>query len=87
MVSEAIQKQVIQMRELCKTSDERRDAGLPDEIPEVERFDNLSYGPDRKWNLLDVYLPKNRTKKCLLLSTSMAVAGVMVLKKLINFMV
>lgn len=63
MVSEAIQKQVIQMRELCKTSDERRDAGLPDKIPEVERFDDLSYGPDRKWNLLDVYLPKNRTKK------------------------
>ena len=50
------------MRKQFKTQDDKRDAGLPTEIPEVTRIDDLSYGPDPKWNLLDIYLPKNVTK-------------------------
>lgn len=59
VMNQNIIDQVMKMRELCKTSDDRRDLGLPTNIPEVKRIDNLSYGPDSKWNLLDLYLPKN----------------------------
>ena len=41
----------------CKRSDARRDAGLTTPAT-VRRIDDLSYGPDPKWNVLDVYLPK-----------------------------
>lgn len=46
-------------RFMCKRSDTRRDAGLtvPDDI---ETHLNLPYGSDRKWQLLDIYLPKHR---------------------------
>ena len=38
--------------------DRKRDAGL--KTPEdVKRFDDISYGPDRKYQLLDVYRPKD----------------------------
>ncbi|MBQ3090365.1 MAG: alpha/beta hydrolase [Oscillospiraceae bacterium] len=44
-------------RQLWADGDNRRDEGL--EIPEdVERFCDLSYGPDPKWHLLDLYRPK-----------------------------
>ncbi len=44
-------------RQDCKVSDMVRDAGLT--TPEdVERFDDIQYGPDAKWNVLDVYRPK-----------------------------
>ena len=45
-------------RILFKRSDKKRDAGLttPDY---VKRFDNIQYGPDKKWNRLDVYRPKD----------------------------
>ena len=38
--------------------DKQRDAGLttPDD---VIRYDNISYGTKRKWNLLDLYRPRN----------------------------
>ncbi|MBO4918750.1 MAG: alpha/beta hydrolase [Erysipelotrichaceae bacterium] len=38
--------------------DRKRDAGLttPDD---VKRFDSISYGTDRKWQILDVYRPKD----------------------------
>lgn len=36
-----------------------RESGLPHDIPEVTRIDDLQYGEDPKWNLLDLYLPKN----------------------------
>ncbi|MCF0246441.1 MAG: alpha/beta hydrolase [Ileibacterium sp.] len=40
-----------------KKGDDLRDAGL--KTPEdIVRFDDLSYGQDPKWNLLDVYRPK-----------------------------
>lgn len=44
---------------LFTLGDRKRDKGLvtPDDI---ERYDNILYGPHGKWNLLDVYLPKKR---------------------------
>ena len=46
------------MRREWKENDAKRDAGLT--TPEdIERADNLQYGPDPKWNLLDVYRPKS----------------------------
>lgn len=58
-----ISQAVEEMRTGSKMHDDKRDAGLPTEIPEVERINDLSYGPDPKWNLLDIYLPKKRTGK------------------------
>ena len=39
-------------------NDKKRDAGLttPDT---VLRFDDIQYGPNRKWQVLDVYRPKS----------------------------
>ena len=46
------------MRKVFNDGDEIRDAGL--KTPEdVQRFDGIVYGPDSKWNVLDVYRPKN----------------------------
>lgn len=46
----------------CTKCDNERDAGLT--TPEdIERFDNLNYGNGSKWNLLDVYRPKNVSGK------------------------
>lgn len=46
----------------CTKSDKARDEGLT--TPEdVERFDNLLYGKDEKWQILDVYKPKNISGK------------------------
>lgn len=42
-----------------KRNDDKRDEGLPQSIPEVQRINDIFYGPDPKWNLLDLYLPKN----------------------------
>lgn len=50
-----------QTRIEIKASDDQRDAGLPLTIPEVERFDNIAYGPANPGHLLDIYLPKQRT--------------------------
>lgn len=61
-MNEDILKEIEQMRIACKQNDDKRDANLPLEIPEVTRIDDLSYGPDPKWHLLDLYLPKY-TKK------------------------
>ena len=46
-----------QMRREWGHNDAERDKNLktPDDII---RFDNISYGPDTRWNLLDVYRPK-----------------------------
>ncbi len=41
-----------------KEGDDIRDAGLT--TPEdIERFDDIQYGDDPKWNVMDVYRPKN----------------------------
>lgn len=50
------------MRTLCKRSDDKRDAGLS--TPEnIVRFNDLRYGEDTRWNLLDVYCPRERKGK------------------------
>jgi len=45
------------LRADCAANDAKRDAGLTD--PEdVIRRDNIAYGPDGPWNMLDVYYPQ-----------------------------
>ena len=44
--------------------DTLRDKGLSTP-PDVERFDNIVYGPDKEWNVLDVYRPKASKGKVL----------------------
>ena len=45
------------VRAMFKQGDDKRDAGLT--TPEdVIRFDDIPYGPDEKWQVLDVYRPK-----------------------------
>lgn len=50
------------VRYMFTKADDKRDAGLttPDDI---QRFDDIVYGPDPKWNRLDVYRPKNTQGK------------------------
>ena len=45
----------------CARSDRKRDAGLTTP-PEIERIDDLSYGPHGKWNRLDLYLPRTSAR-------------------------
>ena len=45
------------LRRGFKRGDDKRDAGLTTP-PGIERFDDLRYGEDAKWNRLDVYRPK-----------------------------
>lgn len=48
----------LQLRRKFKKNDDERDADF--RTPEgVVRYDNLSYGPNKKWNVLDVYRPRN----------------------------
>jgi len=42
---------------LFARADKKRDRGLRTPL-DIERRDNLTYGPHGKWNLLDVYFPK-----------------------------
>lgn len=63
---DAIEDPMARIRELnkhLKESDDLRDKGLPRNISEVERFDNIAYGVVPKWQELDVYLPKERLGK------------------------
>ena len=49
-------------RFMCTCSDKKRDAGLTP--PENIGFlDNIAYGPDKKYHLLDIYRPKNVSGK------------------------
>lgn len=50
------------IRKTFREGDEKRDAGL--ETPEyVERYDDLLYGENEKWQRLDVYRPKSEAGK------------------------
>ena len=60
-LTEKIKNFLNEYRSGCKRSDDHRDSDLPHDIPEVERIDNLPYGPDEKWHTLDVYLPKKES--------------------------
>jgi len=45
-------------REMCFKADTERDKGLT--TPEdIDRFDDIPYGSDEKWQILDVYRPKS----------------------------
>lgn len=47
------------IRQMFTEADDKRDAGLT--TPEdVVRYDDISYGTDHKWQMLDVYRPKDR---------------------------
>jgi Esterase/lipase len=59
MADKKTTKAILEMRKLFKTGDDKRDEGLPREVEGVKRIDDISYGPDPKWNLLDIYLPEN----------------------------
>lgn len=45
------------IRAQFKEGDDIRDAGLTTPAG-IERFDDIAYGPDKEWNVLDVYRPK-----------------------------
>ena len=49
-------------RKICARSDAARDSGLSTP-PEIERFDDIQYGSDPKWQVLDVYRPKAKKGK------------------------
>lgn len=59
MVDDKTVEAVKQIRKAWKSNDDKRDAGLPHDIPNVKRIDNVQYGSDENWNLLDLYLPEN----------------------------
>lgn len=44
-------------KKMCERSDSIRDAGLTTP-PEIERFDDIQYGNDPTWQVLDIYRPK-----------------------------
>lgn len=48
-ILEAVEK----MRIDWKKNDDKRDSGLPHDLPEIKRVDDIQYGNDSKWNLLD----------------------------------
>ena len=45
-----------------KKGDRRRDAGLSTP-PEIQRYDDIVYGDSKKWQILDVYRPKDKAGK------------------------
>ncbi|MBR1861981.1 MAG: alpha/beta hydrolase [Lachnospiraceae bacterium] len=53
-----VPERITKMRAAWAASDARRDAGLT-EPESLEKFRDISYGPYDKWNLLDVYIPKD----------------------------
>lgn len=57
-----MQMKTLMFRRGCARSDRKRDEGL--ETPEnIQRYDNILYGPDRAHHVLDVYRPKDVTGK------------------------
>ncbi|MGN1407573.1 alpha/beta hydrolase [Lactobacillus sp.] len=63
MTKDEVLQAVMTMRTEWKKSDDARDAGLPTEIPEVVRHNDIQYGKDPKWNLLDLYIPNGVSGK------------------------
>lgn len=61
-VTQAVLDDIKRTTDQWRASDEKRDAGLPTEFPDVKRYDNISYGPAGEENLLDVYTPKDVTQ-------------------------
>lgn len=44
---------------MCKKADQEKNKGLTTPS-DIQRFDNISYGKDEKWNVLDIYRPKKK---------------------------
>ncbi len=86
MVEKRVMNEILKIRSEWKKGDDQRDAGLPLEVPGVTRINNLAYGPDPKWHLLDIYRPQNVTGKFRQLLVFMEADGAMVPRKLTNSM-
>ena len=52
----------LRVREMFTKGDRERDAGNTTPA-DVERFDDIVYGTDEKWQVLDVYRPKGMKGK------------------------
>ena len=50
------------LRKTFKAGDDKRDQGLTTPA-DIERWDDICYGNDRKWQVMDIYRPKNATKE------------------------
>lgn len=61
--TQEMKEQIKHFRAEWKKSDDARDAGLPTDIPEVKRYNDISYGPYGKYNLLDLNMPKDHSGK------------------------
>ena len=75
----------LKVRAEFQKGDDIRDAGLT--TPDfVERTDDILYGEDPKWQVLDLYRPKNRTgeKLPVIWSVSTAAAGYTAIRSAIN---
>lgn len=48
------------IRKVFKRSDDKRDAGLGTP-QDIQRFDDIRYGGDARWQLLDLYCPKGES--------------------------
>ena len=59
MTEQNVLEMINQIRVDWKKGDDERDAGLPREIEGITRIDDIPYGPDPTWNLLDIYIPQN----------------------------
>ena len=58
-------KQILSVKDFCASNiidDTKRSEGLKT-LDDIERFDNIFYGPDHNTNYLDLYLPKNHNGK------------------------
>ena len=51
--------QSLSFRLMAGHSDAKRDRGLNAAPDDILRINDIPYGPDVKWNTLDVYRPKN----------------------------
>ena len=51
-------EEYLKVREEWLKSDTERDKDQKDPAS-IKRYDNIQYGPDSKWNLLDLYVPKD----------------------------
>ena len=54
---------IMKIRKEWQAKDDQRDIDLPAVFDGVERTDNLQYGDDPQWNLLDVYRSQKRNGK------------------------
>ena len=54
---------IMKLREDWQREDDQRDEKLPHVFEGIERVDDLQYGDDQQWNVLDVYRPQKTKRK------------------------